>query len=40
METAEKFLTTFGIGTECGFGRQPPETVRELLAMHRQIATA
>jgi bacterioferritin-associated ferredoxin len=28
----------FGVGTECGFGRQKPEDVRALLELHRSVA--
>jgi hypothetical protein len=28
----------FGIATECGFGRQPPESVKPLLQLHAEIA--
>jgi hypothetical protein len=28
----------FGIATECGFGRQPPESVNALLRLHAEIA--
>jgi hypothetical protein len=28
----------FGIATECGFGRRPPDTVRQLLALHADVA--
>ena len=28
----------FGVATECGFGRRPPETVRPLLELHTQVA--
>jgi hypothetical protein len=34
MATADRHLKTYGIGTECGFGRRPPETVRPLLEIH------
>ena len=30
--------TDFGVSTECGFGRRPPETVRPLLELHRDLA--
>lgn len=40
IETAKRFLPNFGIATECGFGRRPPETVRELLAIHKKAASA
>jgi hypothetical protein len=36
--TAEKFLKSFLIATECGFGRRPPETIPGLLAVHAEIA--
>jgi hypothetical protein len=35
---AHRFCSSFGIGTECGFGRRPPETVRELLKLHALAA--
>ena len=31
---AEKYAGEFGIATECGFGRRPPETIPELLDIH------
>jgi len=40
IATARKFISEFGIGTECGFGRRPPETVGELLLLHKALATA
>jgi len=36
--TARKYLADFGIATECGFGRRRPETLPELLLIHRAIA--
>ena len=36
--TAGKFLADFGIATECGFGRRQPETLPELLRIHRSVA--
>ena len=38
LAQATKYVTDFGIATECGFGRQPPETIRPLLDLHREIA--
>lgn len=38
IAAAEKFRPAFGIATECGFGRRPPETVRQLLAIHAALA--
>ena len=40
MRSAAGFLPDFGIATECGFGRRPPETVMPLLALHAEIADA
>jgi hypothetical protein len=37
---AERFRANFGIATECGFGRRPPETVTDLLHLHKQLASA
>jgi hypothetical protein len=28
----------FGIATECGFGRQPPESMKPLLQLHAEVA--
>jgi hypothetical protein len=39
IETARQFVPTFGIATECGFGRRPPETVEPLMAIHRAVAS-
>ncbi len=36
MAMAERFVEDFGIATECGFGRRPPETVAELLRIHAE----
>lgn len=35
---AERVVSGFGIATECGFGRRPPETIAELLRLHRAVA--
>jgi hypothetical protein len=37
-ETARKYLADFGIATECGFGRRRPETLPDLLKIHRSVA--
>jgi hypothetical protein len=39
IAAAARVVPTFGIATECGFGRRPPETVAPLLAIHRDVAT-
>ena len=36
MAMAQRFVAEFGIATECGFGRRPPETVPELLRIHAE----
>lgn len=38
MKAAKKHLADFGIATECGFGRRRPETLPELLRIHRELA--
>ncbi len=40
VETARRFVPDFGIGTECGFGRRPPETIPALLQLHREVTEA
>lgn len=35
---AKAHLPTFGIATECGFGRRPPETILPLLELQAEIA--
>ena len=36
LETAQKYASGFGLATECGFGRRPPETIPELMRIHRE----
>jgi hypothetical protein len=38
VAAAERVVSNFGVATECGFGRRPPETVPELLRLHRAAA--
>ena len=38
IATARRHLPDFLIGTECGFGRRPPETIPELLRIHAEAA--
>jgi len=40
VRLAQRSLPNFGIATECGFGRRPPETVPQLLDIHRAAANA
>jgi hypothetical protein len=35
---AKKVVADFGVATECGFGRRPPETIPELIRLHRAVA--
>jgi len=36
IAAAHQFRDDFGIATECGFGRRPPETIPSLLRLHRE----
>jgi len=38
LATARKYVATFSIATECGFGRRKPETISELLHIHATVA--
>ena len=38
IAAASRVRPDFGIATECGFGRRPPETVRRLLEIHAEAA--
>jgi hypothetical protein len=40
IELCQRYVPRFGVATECGIGRQPPEAVRPLLEIHRQVASA
>jgi hypothetical protein len=37
VAAAEEFVTDFGLATECGFGRRPPETIAALLGLHAAV---
>ncbi len=39
IAAASTVVSDFGIATECGMGRRKPETIRDLLRLHREIAT-
>jgi len=39
LAAAKRVRTNFGIATECGLGRRPPETIPDLLALHHKIAS-
>ncbi len=38
MEVARRFVSGFGIATECGWGRRPPATIPDLLRIHGQLS--
>ena len=38
LATARKYRNEFSIATECGLGRRPPDTIPELLRIHRTVA--
>jgi hypothetical protein len=38
IDAANRVRPDFGIGTECGFGRRPPETIVPLLRLHAAAA--
>jgi hypothetical protein len=38
VAAAKQVVTDFGIAAECGFGRRPPETVADLIELHRKVA--
>lgn len=38
IAAASRRRPDFGVATECGFGRRPPETVRRLLELHAELS--
>ncbi len=38
METASRYVSAYGIATECGWGRRPKETLPALLCIHAEAA--
>ena len=38
IDTARKYVSEFGVATECGFGRRPPETVAALMEIHAALS--
>jgi hypothetical protein len=40
LAAAKQVVSDFGVATECGFGRRPPETVLGLIDLHREVALA
>jgi hypothetical protein len=37
-QVARRYLDDFGVATECGLGRRQPETLNEILRIHREVA--
>lgn len=37
IEAASRHVSSFGVATECGFGRRPAETVRDLMQIHADV---
>ena len=37
-DRAKAHLAWFGVATECGLGRRPPQTIPALLDLHREVA--
>jgi ubiquinone/menaquinone biosynthesis C-methylase UbiE len=38
MEIARRFVSGFGVATECGWGRRPPDTIDALLRIHAAVS--
>jgi ubiquinone/menaquinone biosynthesis C-methylase UbiE len=38
MDVAHRFVSGFGVATECGWGRRPPDTVGDLLRIHAEVS--
>jgi methionine synthase II (cobalamin-independent) len=38
IAAAKRAMSEFGVATECGFGRRPPETIPALVDLHREVA--
>jgi hypothetical protein len=38
IDTARRVVTRFGVATECGLGRRPPETIPPLLELHAEVS--
>jgi hypothetical protein len=39
IAAADTAVSHYGVATECGFGRRPPDTILALLDLHRAVAT-
>jgi hypothetical protein len=40
IASAQRVVSEFGVATECGLGRRPPETIPRLLEIHAEVAAA
>lgn len=40
IESASKYVSKFGVATECGFGRRPQDTLEGLMKIHSAVALA
>jgi hypothetical protein len=40
MQMASRFVSDYGIATECGMGRRPPETMDDMWRIHREASEA
>jgi len=38
IDAAQRIKEDFGVATECGMGRRPPETIRDLLRLHANLS--
>jgi hypothetical protein len=38
IKAAQQCVADFGVATECGFGRRPPDSIPALLRIHSQVA--
>jgi hypothetical protein len=38
IAVAKKFVSEFGVATECGFGRRPAETIPDLMRIHSEVS--
>ena len=38
LNAAERFVPAFGVATECGWGRRPPETIPEVMQLTAEVA--
>lgn len=38
IDAAKEVIKSFGVATECGFGRRPSDTIPDLMQIHTQVA--